>query len=410
MKRLPRLLTLATLASVAFPVAFAPSAAFAGSTVPNQAWLPSIPDSAALTTPTIISGIIASSAGVPFPAGTGVEVVAEPSNEVLSSTAIGDSIQDTPVAKGHVGTNGAFAIRLPANASLARFASANFVNLELRAISGGSLALFAFPHLLRDSTSAAGATANASAAPAALTSELVELRAQPPTAAVSAAQAALSGVVDKTDVCGSTKIASYAGIPVELAGVYTAASGTTGEFDYKASSTSELGLAISVSGKAGTYSQSGTHAVTTSSSWDFGIQTGAHTDWTHFTYTKYSLYCYPVGSSYSPGAIYSYETIPTSLDGGEYIYAATAPSAPPAANCGPLAASGHVTISSTTASTWSSGVSISGVGGLTVNLSSRTGYSTSSSITYRNNTTTTKHVCGVSGPPGSHPGRLVTEP
>jgi len=77
--------------------------------------------------------------------------------------------------------------------------------------------------------------------------------------------------------------------------------------------------------------------------------------------------------------------------------------AAPAANyCAPIGPGVKLTKSSSTARTFEAGVEISGTIG--IDLSSRTGYTSSQTLTSKNTSASNKQLCGVDGPHGDTPG------
>jgi hypothetical protein len=175
----------------------------------------------------------------------------------------------------------------------------------------------------------------------------------------------------------------------------TTSSGFNARLTYAAGSSSSLGIGYSGSASYGTFSQSGTASTSNTATIGFPALTGpgSVSYRTNFTYGLY------YGTGCSPRNIFYYEARPTSFAGGATTSATSAPSFP---YCTRYAAGSSYTKSSTSATTQTLGVSISGQ--LGVNLSSKTGYTTTTTISI--SFTSTKNLCGSSGLPGSSPGRV----
>jgi hypothetical protein len=373
-------------------------------------WLPEIADSATLKSPAIVTGTITDNSGVPFAAGTAVELVAFPSSDVTDRMAIGDSVQATPVAKALVRAGGIFAIRIGDISALARYASkSQSVDFEVRAISGGHYAAYSFSRTMMTHAGvvqlASATTANQ---PAGTVMDLRALAVQakivslPPNPVVSRLGAD-SGVINKTDVCGESLVSSYGSRAVTVGSTYTTASGASAKFTYSAGATSTLGVGYSVSGTYGSFSGSGTSDRSSASTVDFGTRSGSYTYGTFFTYGKYAQWCYPV---YNSGlkSTYAYKVHSNGYAGGSTVNVSSAPTA---TYCVALASGTSFSKSTTAAYTWSGGASLSSVIG--VNLSSKTGYTSTAKLTYSAGSGN-KHVCGTSGLPAQTPQRIVVKP
>ncbi len=383
------------------PAAAAPSGSL------DDQWLPNIAGSASLSTPVLASGKLTTADGQVFPKGATVELVAYPSAEVVDAMIVGDSIQVTPVAKAIVGDGGQFEIRLPDGADFARYASdVGNVDLEVRAVSGTYYAAYSFSAPssgLRafglDNTAVAAARAGTAAELAPATG--LSIQSLPANTAVASLAASTAGPLNKTDVCGETLVADYGSQAVVVGGTYTGGSKRTGAFTYQSGSSSSLGVGLSTSGKKGSYSVSGTNSRSSTSTVSFAAGTGGRTYKTYFKYGKYSQWCYPV---YDPGAksVYAYKVHASSFAGGSAISAASVPSA---SKCVPLATGSSYSKSTTSASTFASGASVSGLIG--IDLSSKTGFTTTSKVKYTNTYGSSRNLCGVKDVPGGSPGAIV---
>jgi len=372
---------------------------------PSSTWLPTIADSASLSSKPLLSGEVTDSTNAPFPAGTRVEVVAFPSAEVVAAMAVGDNVQATPVSKGFVGDDGSFVLRLSDPSSLARFASrAGSVDFEFRAVDNQLYAPFSFSRTLAQLATLKGAVSAAaqSAEADADASSSIHVTSLAPSRAVALIEQAQSGPIQKTDICGEIKLSDLGTKQVDVGATYTGGTGRTGLLTYSSGASSALGVGYSISGSAGSFSASGTLSRSSTSTVSFGSRTGSNVYATYFSYGKYGEYCYPVGSSYSSSAIYAYEVHASSYAGGSSVTASTAPSA---TYCVSLATGTSFSKSTTSAYTFASGASLSSSIG--INLSSKTGYTSTTSLKYTNSSGSTKNLCGTSGLPAGTPSRIV---
>lgn len=359
---------------------------------PSADWLPGVADSAALATPAVLTGHLSTADGDDFPSGAAVELVAYPSSDLTSTLVVGDDVQVTPIAKGFVTKNGTFTLRLPRGTDVSRFESASgSVDLEVRATSGDYYAAYSLSSSADDLNDLAASRRSTPVRSG------INVQSLPANAAVRTLESARTSALNKTDVCGETLVTNYGAKAVTVAGTYTGGAGMTGAATYSSGSSSSLGVGYSASGAYGSYSASGTLSRSSTATVGFGGGTGGREYRTYFNYGKYSQWCYPVSNPAAKN-VYAYKVHVSSYAGGGTTVSATVPSTSDS-NCVPLSNGNSFIRSSEAAGTYSSGASLSDVIG--VNLSSQTGYSTSTSLTYTNSSGVSRRVCGTNTTPAS---------
>lgn len=207
-----------------------------------------------------------------------------------------------------------------------------------------------------------------------------------------------------TQVYGEDYKADLGSKKVIVGSSYANAANTTGTFTYSFGSTSEIGVGCSASGSAGSWKQSGTYSRSSTSSVGFGTRTGGLTYATYFKFGKYAAYCYPVGGKNTDGSYYSWKVRPSSYVGGYTISSSTTPSA---TQCSNFSGGTTLTRDSSSANTWSSGADLGS--SIAVNLSSKTGYTSAAKLSYKNNGSATRQICGTNDFWGGSPQRAVTK-
>lgn len=175
------------------------------------------------------------------------------------------------------------------------------------------------------------------------------------------------------------------------------------KFTFKSGGTSTLGAGVSLTGQSVGYSASGsvTRSAAITNSW--GEYKGVQNLYLETTYS-YGIFC----SSWTHtayGNLHSYTTRAIGHEGGKTVK--TAPSVTASAtNCSPLVASSVFdNLTSSTATTWTNGASLKGDIG--IDLSARSGFTSSVSNSWRSTGTT--RICGVNGKVSSSPGRITLQ-
>ena len=244
-------MALATTALSAAPIdtTVAPAAA-----ADTSQWLTEIPLSSEVSAPTVASGRIGEPTGADLSAGYPVTLYGWPSIEVLDAMQVGESVKLTPLAKALTGSNGSFALKIPDAAATERLAGGDgLVDLEIQAWSPDGLASYSFTKQYDTSTGSARLVDVAGEGEATTGLDLVTKS----TATAEGIPADVSAVINKTDVCGATKTRTYPSVDVVVGRMYSSTSGIRSSFSIKNNATATVGVAASVAGTYGEYSQSG---------------------------------------------------------------------------------------------------------------------------------------------------------
>jgi hypothetical protein len=379
-------------------------------------------DSASLNTPVIVGGAVRTAKDAPS-AGANVVLLAWPSNEVVEKMAIGDKLTLQPVATAVTASDGSFQLRLDSNDRVRPMAdSYGIVNFDIVASptdpatgqSGGS---FSFSRRLVDT--AAGPvladvnTPEGEAAPAPATEvqlksdgTMQEVNPEPQVPVDESATviepnpAPLQKGGDT--VCDVSYVQGLGPIWVLVGQTFNVATYMKARFTYTQGSSSSLGVGISTSGKAGTFSTHGTSSRSSTTTLGYGEHGGTTKRYfdTQFAFGKYLHKCYDSESGYQ----WSFYTIRNNgFVGSTRIRKLNF--APDATYCAPLAANTFIEKDETRAVTWANGVELAGMG---MGFSSTTGYNNSSKLYYEA-TKYNRRMCGLYAVPGGKPGLLVAK-
>ncbi|MFF1819818.1 hypothetical protein ACFVWG_21130 [Kribbella sp. NPDC058245] len=259
--------------------------ATAAGTEPNEAADPEVsalPDSSTLQTPVVSKGRVLRSDGTPA-AGSNLVLLAWPSNDVTDKQVVGDTVKLQPIARATSDANGQFEVRIASNSSLEPLAGRDgIVNMELTAEKGDDAVLpFSFPRKLNVTKTPDGER------------ELVLSNVNSDESEIAVAEPGdleltLQGAgVDKNAPVGepapetddadavihqeprttplqkewTTKLVADYGPKWDLVGQHwSTTTGVLTQFSFLDSSTSEIGVGASVSGKYGSFKKSGTIA------------------------------------------------------------------------------------------------------------------------------------------------------
>jgi len=362
-----------------------------------------------------ISGTATRADGSPFSRGAPVALFATARDH--ADSAVGRTVESVRVATSRVGASGAFELTIDDIATVEALADESaVVDFEVRAVDGTALAPFSISRkilhadgrvLLADpdfDQETSSARAAATVEPLQITATtIVESPLKAGVIAEGSASAVQdSGAAPMTQVCGETKTKNLGTRRVLVGATYAMAGSTTGKFTYKAGASSSLGVAYSASGRGGTWSRAGTTSRSSTAGVSFGSRTGGNAYSTYFTYGQYAQWCRPLGSS--KNNVYNHVVKANGYAGGSYVKKAPVPSAK---YCTPLSRRDTVTRKTTTSNTWSNAVNFSGP--LGVNLTAKTGWSSSASMSYTNNSSSNKRICGTHGYWGGTPIRAVTK-
>ncbi|MFB6721192.1 hypothetical protein ACFCV3_13565 [Kribbella sp. NPDC056345] len=379
-------------------------------------------DSASLSTPVVVDGTVRIPNEAPS-AGANVVLLAWPSNEVVEKMAINDKLTLQPVATAVTASDGSFQLRLDSNERIRPMAdSYGIVNFDIVAspadpASGQSGSSFSFSRRLVDT--AAGPvladvnTPEGEATPAPATEvqlksdgTVQEVNPEPQLPMDESAEVIETNPAplqkDGDTVCDVSYVQGLGPIWVLVGQTFNVATWMKARFTYIQGSSSSLGVGISTSGKAGTFSTHGSSSRSSTTTLGYGEHGGTTKRYfdTQFAFGKYFHKCYDSGSGYQ----WSFYTIRNNgFIGSTRIRKLNF--APNATHCSPLAANTFIEKDETRAVTWSNGVELTGMG---MGFSSTTGYNNSSKLYYEA-TKYNRQMCGLYAVPGQKPGLLVAK-
>lgn len=323
-------------------------------------WPTTVRDTADLSGPVIASGSVRDARG--RPASGQAVLLAFPPQDVLSTMKVGDSVDVVPVGKARVGADGAFALRWDPLIPIDRFTSSfGTVDLEVLVDGPAGASVIAFSREVTPDGSL-GAAANEPGDGRAAGEVALILDPGLGSTRRSRDVRAAATVAAAPIYCTNTLKALYSPVWHLVAELYTGSHATV-DFTYAVGTQSTLGVGLSVSGSAGSFSQSGKITVGSTGSINFAEvpQNQRRVEETQWRYGKWDVSC--------PTAPH-YEARPHSWIGGSTYYnAASTPSAP---YCTPYQIGDRPSIDQHQAIEWSNGVRISGIIG--VDLSSTTGF------------------------------------
>src|SRR5690606_24655421 len=170
---------------------------------------------------------------------------------------------------------------------------------------------------------------------------------------------------------------------------------------YKQGQSSSLGVGLSASGAAGSFSVGGTSSVSSNASITYPDQTNWKAWQTQFQYAKFHFTCKEITTGYLHASEYSAR--PVSFVGGTKIVQQS--SYPTANYCTSYVAGSSLKKDSTLAYKYSGGVLSSGT--LGVNLTAQTGYDSGASVTFKFQSN--KKLCGTDAYPTGNAKMLVAK-
>jgi hypothetical protein len=328
-------------------------------------WLPDVRLSSELRGPVAVRGRTLNDEG--RATATRLILVAWPTPEVMQSASDGDSMKLVPVGKALSTASGSFEVRIDPVLPIQRFmAEDGSVNFDLLVQGADGSTVFSFP-LRFDAGRRSWSTIDTSAVdrPPDVTISVVDGPARP--AATDVPRAVVDG-------CSTTVIKTWNGIDHTIGEIYTGPD-ARGDFEYKQTASSTVGVGYSVSGDYGSWEQSGTTSVSASWTENYPLQLENRLRYfrTNFGWRRYLVQCS------NPGGYISWNELrPYQFQGGQVLL--NAASAPTATNCVSYVAGGSTTKDRGTAVTWTNGVHLGSVVG--IDLTSRTGFDASTKLTF----------------------------
>lgn len=354
---------------------------------------------------TLAAGRVVDQWGAPLP-GARVTVLLWPNQEVLGFQKVGDAVNLLKVSAGSTDATGQFRLSVPSVDSLLPGLGRDGVaNFSLVATAPGATTAFGLSRGV-DTVTIGGVSERLLAADPAAESVSLTLGGAARTDSGSGSESTPTPAPDPHGAMQKACWSVYAadlGNRVALVGQHASTTPyVTSNFRYTSGSSSTVGVGFSMSGSAGTWSQSGTHTVSSSGTVGFAPKTGAGY-WgrrTYFALGKYQVMC---GDGMGSAFTYYEARVRTWAGGATTANWGTAPSA---THCVPQEATSFFDRERSAAITWTNGFDTSGPIG--VDLSIQTGYSSSATATF--NFSRTSRLCGTNDVPGADPKILVARP
>jgi hypothetical protein len=362
------------------------------------------PAANAVVTPSqrVMVGTLTDAAGKDFAVGTPVNLLVQPSSDVLKALAVGQSVNEPVIATTTVTSGGAFSLSVANSVNLSSYADSNgVVNFVMQSAQGNQVASYfepltlanagagRAPLLVSQNVDTSDATAVASAtAPAPIS---VVAQTSPNTVAPANGGPSVS---NKEDLCSNTKVKSLASGSVYVGGIYNEVSDMTGWLDYSSTKSSQIGVSVSATGSVGSFTEGGTSAVTGSVGFESPMHTAVanYVDKVPTTFAEFRFSCTDYDTGKTDYTQYSVSAT-GELPGGIDASSSTTPT--PSSTCGAISPGVKSYVDSGTAYTYSNSAAVSVEVALTgISISSQTDHSTDTEIHYTNRSTTaTRHIC-----------------
>jgi len=365
--------------SVLAVVGFTPVSAETGD---SDQEIPGLVDSADLPGRSVLNGELRPEHG--SAEGEMVLLYVWPSAEQLAKLKIGETVKSVPIGFAHVDRDGSFKIKV-SDPTLAEPYESTTGDVTVQVLSVVGEEVFSETTTL----SPAQLESQSTVAPELVLDASVD----------AVVDAAADTTVEKS--CETTKVAdlgdfwTYVGF-----GYVTDATVANMTFSYRKGASSTLGVGLSASGSAGSFTLSGTSTVATGYNAAFATTAGYKGWQAEVNYGKYKRRCVGIGD-----VVTTYLALPQSMTGGHRVVSLV--SAPAATYCAAQPKGLTFTIDSTKATTVGAGVQSKAA--LGVSLTAQTGYTTTASIAFK--FLKAGRLCGTSGKPGAGaPGTLLAKP
>jgi hypothetical protein len=362
-------------ATLVWAMATSPVAATGTSVEPLSAeWLTNITESAELTGPILVRGVLVDRQG--RPSSGRVSVIAWPPPEVMARLEVGDAVKTATVAKATVGPDGTFVLRVDPTVPLAEYMTPDgTVNFEVFGETRDGWAFFSFPRTLESGPRSAWVDPQAPGPPGVALSNVLQVTLRPGPAAPRLQESTTAPLPALDKTCTTTVVATYNGRFGVIGEVYPGPN-SRAQFHYSSGSTSHLGVGVSATGEFGTFSASGTAGVSTLSTITFPWQAANSRTVFQSTFGYQRVRDRLAGKA---GCVdRGYRVRPHQWEGGAAWY--TAATTPAANFCSPMPAGMTINKHTGTAVTFTNGLEISGLIG--IDLSTRTGFSTQTRIVH----------------------------
>ncbi|MCT9872091.1 hypothetical protein N7568_22200 [Paenarthrobacter aurescens] len=356
----------------------------------------------------VSSGILRDSSGSPVGAGQEVSLLAWPRAETQKNSKTGEKLKLNVVASAVTDQNGRFSLNITDDQSV-KIATSESGNVDFSVTStgkNGESYWYSFDRkIASDSGGAVVARQESQKNQKPKSLDLAPLTAAGgPATAVQDGEATEGLALKAALNCTSAKMQTYSPRWVTVGASFALGPSyyTSANFKMTAGASSTIGIGASPSGSFGSFTASGERTVGVSSENNYGNVNQGHKKiyQTQFVFAKYHVRCLtnPTTGVWTD----KYEVRPESHFGGTRTVDT---SITPAKNyCSEIAAESSITRTDNNAITWSVGAATqSDIG---VNLSSKTGYSTSASLTY--SSLDRRQYCGSNAGPGqANPGHIM---
>lgn len=327
--------------------------------------------------------------------GSELTLLAWPSEEVLAAAGEGEAVKLTPISTSGVAADGTFRFHVSERVDLKQISGgAEIVNVSIAGQAQGreywySTTISSDPGVV---ASMPDSVINLSGDVAVIPSISVEPYGEDNSKA-------LEGQTYEEKACYTSTVATYSSTTAQVGYTANARTGGSSALKFTTGSNGTFGVGVSASGSYGSFSASGSTTLTSGTTISFPATTsGARAHHVYLVPKKYKIYC---ESNNGTPISTKYEVRPSNYTGGSTT--TTVSTFATNSYCTPVGANTTTTISSSTASTISTGFKVSSYIG--IDLSSRAGYTTSTSVVLKT-TTSAGSVCGLSGYPGGTPGQL----
>lgn len=378
-------------------------AAFAGDPGSGRAAIAS--ERKADASSTLAAGRVLDATGHPA-ADVTVTAYAYPSDSVMSTLVEGDAVPVVDLSSAvKTAKNGTYTLKANYDKLLtsAGFSPSEPVNVQVVATSEQGVATYSFVVDLDARTGRATATAEGTADTATVGARAsglgldLKLTAEAPAVDTEATSTGDVSTMAYTPPITCSIYTNYGPQWVIVGATNATTSGHTQKLTYGVSASSTLGIGVSASGAYGSFSASGTQSRSSSGEVGFPTYSTAGSRYMKTQYTYGKLRCVQPTN----GVVY-WNVVPMDFVAGSSVTAATTPTAN---LCTSFSAGSSYSKSTSTAITWSNGAQLAGVVG--IDLSARTGYTTSAKMDYT--FSTTRQLCGSSDYPGGTPYQLVVK-
>lgn len=185
------------------------------------------------------------------------------------------------------------------------------------------------------------------------------------------------------------------GLRTSLVGAHydQTSTGLSHDFEFNYGATATMGVGVSASGTYGSFKASGSSTNTSDLTIGYPVSYGVQHDYTYYSWGLYLSECYTAGSPY----VYrQWSARIRDLAGGNKVW--TGATIPSAQYCVPLEGGSYLKKVAGKAKTHTTGADVSA--GIGIDLSSQSGYTTKTTVTFTTTTSSSRTLCGTTSYPG----------